>query len=141
MMSTEENKAIVRRLWEKETNRGNLSALDELCAANFVWHGPGGREHLDLKVAKKVLTGFLITFPDFHVAIEDMVAEGDKVVSYSTRTGTHQGEYRGIAPTGKKITWTWMSICRIKEGKIIEQWDEGDHLSIIQQMGVIPTPS
>jgi len=137
-MSVEENKAIVRRYFEG-WNKGNLAVFDELCAADFVWHGPGGQEHFDLKAAKKVFTRFPTTFPDFRVTIEWMVAEGDKVVSYSTRTGTHQGEYRGIAATGKRVTWTWMSICRIEGGKIIEEWDEGDHLSIIQQMGATLT--
>ena len=138
-MSVEENKAIVRRLWE-EFNKRNLSVWDELCAADLVWHAPGGLEQHDLEAMKKVVTRFLTTFPDFRVTIEDMVAEGDKVASRSTRTGTHKGEYRGIAATGNKVTWAFISIYRIEGGKIVEEWDEGDHLSMMQQMGVIPTP-
>jgi len=138
-MTVEENKAIVRRLWE-EVNKGNVSVLDELCAADFVWHAPGGLERHDLQIAKKVITRFFTTFPDFHVTIEDLIAKGDKVVTRSTRTGTHQGEYRGIAATGNKVTWTFISIYRIEGGKIVEEWDEGDHLSLMQQMGAILTP-
>lgn len=133
-MPTEENETIVRRLWE-EINKGNLSVFDELCTADFVWHAPGGVEQHDLETAKKVITRFLTTFPDFHVTIEDLIAKGDKVVTRSTRTGTHKGEYRGIAATGKKVTWTFISIYRTEGGKIVEEWDEGDHLSMMQQMG------
>ena len=139
-MSIEENKAIVRRFWE-EFNKGNLAIVDELCAADFVWHAPGGLQQVrGPERLKRILTGFSTTFPDLFVTIEDLIAEGDKVVVRSTRTGTHRGEYRGMAATGKQVTWTWVSICRIEGGKIVEEWDEGDHLSVMQQMGVVPTP-
>jgi len=138
-MSLEENKALVRRYFE-EYNKGNPAMIDELCTADFVWHAPGGLEQLSREVTKKVLTGFTTTFSDFRVTIEDMVAEGDKVVAFSKRTGTHIGEYRGIAATGKQVTWTWMVMFRIEGGKIAEEWDEGDHLSLMQQLGPITRP-
>ena len=137
-MSTEENKAIVHRFYE-ELNKGNVVALDELCTADFVWHAPGGLEQYGVEATKKILARIFTTFPDLHMTIEDMIAEGDKVVVRSTRTGTHRGEYRGIAATGKQVTWTWMSICRIERCKIVEEWNEGDHLTLVQQMGVSPT--
>jgi len=138
-MSVEENKALVCRYFE-EWNKGNVAVFDDLCTADFVWHAPGGLEQHGAEAAKKVFTRFLTTFPDFRVTIEDLIAEGDKVVCRCTRTGTHKGEYRGIAATGKQLTWTWMSMCRIEGGKMAEQWDEGDHLHVIQQMGAILTP-
>ena len=137
-MPIEENKAIVHRFYE-ELNKGNLAVLDELFAADFVWHAPGGLEQYGAEATKKIHARVFTTFPDLHVTIEDMIAEGDKVVVRSTRTGTHRGEYRGIAATGRQVTWTWMSICRIEGGRIVEEWNEGDHLTLIQQMGVSPT--
>lgn len=135
-MSVEENKAIVRRIWE-ETNKRNLSVLDELCAGDLVWHTPGGLEQHDLETVKEVFTRFLTSFPDFHVTIEDIVAEGDKVVTRSTRTGTQRGEWRGVAATGRHLKWTWVNVSRIEGGKIVEEWEEGDHLSIMQQLGLV----
>ena len=137
-MSIDENKALVHRMWEA-INKGNLTVLDELSAANFVWHAPGGSEHHDLETSKKIIARFFTTFPDFHVTVEDMVAEDDKVVMRSTRTGTHKGEYRGIAATGKRVTWTFISIYRIEGDKIVEEWDESDHLNMMQQMGATLT--
>lgn len=140
-MSVEENKAIVKRFVKEVLNERNLAVVDELCAADFVWHAPGGLEQVrGPERLKRLLTGFSTTFPDLRVTIEDLIAEGDKVVVRSTRTGTHRGEYRGIAATGKRATWTWVSIHRIVGGKIVEEWDEGDHLSVMQQIGAIPAP-
>jgi len=138
-MSTEENKAIVRRSFE-EFNKGNLAVFDELYEANFVGHLAGMEEIRGPEGLKKLVTTFLTAFPDFRITVEDLIAEGDKVVCRSTRTGTHKGEWLGIAATGKKVTWTYISIYRIEGGKIVEEWYEGDYLGLMQQLGAIPTP-
>lgn len=78
-------------------------------------------------------------FPDLHLTIDDMVAERDKVVARVRWTGTHQGDYRGIAPTGKQVTFTAITIYRIVGGKVVEVWEEGDSLGLMQQLGIIPT--
>jgi predicted ester cyclase len=79
-------------------------------------------------------------FPDYHITIEDVVAEGDKVVLRFHWSGTHKGEFMGIAPTGNKVTVTAMSMHRIEGGKEAEQWGELDRLGMMQQLGVVPPP-
>ena len=137
-MSTEENKAIVRRIWEEVLNKQNLALVDELIDTNYVYHGPGGQEVKGPEGLKQVFTMYLTAFPDLHFTIEDMVAEGDKVVCRVTLRGTHKGDLMGIAPTGKQVTGTRTVIHRIVGGKEVEGWDCADTLSMLQQMGVVP---
>lgn len=138
-MSVEENKAIVRRIYE-EFKRRNLPAYYELHATDYVFHLPGGVEVRGLERLKQTITMVLSAFPDYHEAVEDMVAEGDMVVVRHTLTGTHKGEWLGIAATGKKVTWTAIAILRIVGGKLVEAWAEIDMLGVMQQLGAIPTP-
>ena len=138
-MSIEENKALVRRFWE-EWSKGNLGIVDELEASNCVSHGPGVREIRGPEGLKQLLATVLTALPDYHVTVEDMVAEGDKVVARLTETGTHQGDFQGIPPTGKWCTVSSINISRIVGGKIVETWSEADMLGLMQQLGVIPTP-
>ncbi len=136
-MSTQANKAIVRRLIEAAWNQGNLAVIDELIAPDYVLHidapGPGGREGYKQDVAMH-----RSAFPDLQFTIDDLVAEGDKVVLRATLRGTHQGEYIGIPPTDKAITLTAISVRRIADGQIAEEWVELDMLGLLQQFGVIP---
>jgi predicted ester cyclase len=81
----------------------------------------------------------LRAFPDHHETIDDIVAEDDKVVARVRWTGTHQGEYLGAAPTGKQVTYTAITIYRIEGGKVVESWQEGDRIGLMQQLGVIPS--
>jgi len=138
-MSTEENKAIVRRFWE-EFNKKNLAVVDELYAANFVFHRAGMEDIRGSEGLKQYLATALTAFPDFHYTVEDMVAEGDKVVVRLTGTGTHQGEFQGIAPTGKQVTLTATQVHRLVGGKFVETWAVADMLGLMQQLGAIPTP-
>jgi predicted SnoaL-like aldol condensation-catalyzing enzyme len=86
-MSTEENKAVVRRIWEEILNKGDLALVDEIIATNYVGHGPGGQEVKGSEGLKQLFTMYLNAFPDLHFTIEDMVAEGDKVVCHVTGQG------------------------------------------------------
>ena len=138
MSVEEENKSLVRRMFE-ELNKGNLASIDDLYAADFVWHAPGGSEHYDRETMKGMLASFLTTFPDFHVTIEDLIAEGDKVVLRFASTATHQGEYLGMAPTGKQVKSPGITIYRITGGKVVEEWAERDMLGPMQQLGAIPS--
>jgi len=138
-MSIEENKALVRRFLE-EMNKKNLAVVDELYAANFVGHLAGMEDVRGPEGLKQLVTGFLTAFPDLHRVIEDLVAEGDKVVARLTVTGTHKGDFQGIAPTGKQATVTVIVIFRIVGGKIVETWELIDMLGVMQQIGAIPTP-
>lgn len=139
-MPTEENKAIARRWGEEVWGKGNLAAVDELYATNFVfnWAPPGVGP--DLEGYKQTVTMFFAAFADIQASSEDMVAEGDKVAVRWTWRCTHKGEYMGIAPTGKQVTLTGIGIVRIAGGKIVEEWGEMDNLGMMQQLGVIPPP-
>ena len=136
-MSTEENKAVVHRCWDA-INKHNLAGVFEDCAPDYVIHGTGVFPDMDLAGAKQLTTAFWAAFPDMHVVVEDMIAEGDKVVSRYTIRATHQGEFMGIPPTGKQVSWTGIGIDRIKDGKFVEGWMNEDNLGLMQQLGAIP---
>ncbi len=140
-MSTEHNKALVRRLVDEIFNRGNVGAADELMAPDFVEHEelppgvPSGRDGV-----KHMTVMLRSAFPDFRATIEDMMAEGDKVVLRMTWTGTHQGEFMGIPPTGRSVSFGVIDIIRIAEGKFVEHWGQMDNMALMQQLGAIPEP-
>ena len=138
-MSIEQNKAMFRRMVEEMFNQGNLSVVDEVMAADFVEHEelppglPGGLDGV------KVLTAQLReAFPDFKAVIEDLVAEGDRVVSRMVWTGTQKGEFMGIPPTGKSISVEVIDIVRVDRGKFVEHWGIMDNMTMMQQLGVMP---
>ncbi len=138
-MSTEENKAIVRRFFE-ETSRGNLDVLDALMSENYVDHNlppglPPGREG-----QRRLIRSYLQAFPDLRFTIEELIAEGDKVVTRGRYQGTQQGELMGIPPTGKQVNVALIDIVRVADGKFVEHWIEADTLGLLQQLGALPTP-
>ncbi|MFQ5857830.1 MAG: ester cyclase [Anaerolineae bacterium] len=137
-MSLEQNKALVRRSVEA-SNARDPDAYDEFYPEDYVMHLPGGQE-LGRAEWKQMGDTFLAAFPDQHVTLDDMIAEGDKVAVRGTNRCTHQGELMGIPPTGKQVTYTWMSINRIAGGKIVETWAEHDLMGLMQQLGALPTP-
>jgi predicted ester cyclase len=128
-MSVERNKASVRPFIEEPWNKGELATLDELCAPNYILHGLGGLQELKIGC-----TDVRRAFPDFHFTVEEMIAEGDKVAFRWTTWGTHQGEYEGIAPTGKVVTTTGITILRFAEGKIVEDRFESGSPGLRQQL-------
>jgi steroid delta-isomerase-like uncharacterized protein len=139
-MSTD-NKMLFRQFIEEVANQGNIAAIDELLVPNFISHEelppgiPAGREG-----AKVLFTMLRSAFPDLQVAIEDQIAEEDKVVARTTWRGTHPGEFLGIPPTGKPVKYAVIDIVRIAEGKIVEHWAVVDMLGLMQQLGMIPQP-
>ncbi|GAC1367274.1 MAG: ester cyclase [Ktedonobacteraceae bacterium] len=138
-MSTEDNKALARRYIEEVFNQKNLALVDELNTPDFVLHNASmtiqGREPY-----KQYLSMLLTAFPDMHISIEDMIAEGDIVTERVTIRSTHKGDYMGIPPTGKQATMTAIYIIRFTNGKGVEVWANSDDLGAMQQLGVIPTP-
>ena len=138
-MSTEENKAIVRRFLEEVINQKNLAVVDELLASNYVGHIAGMEDVRGSVELKQALTVLFTAFPDYQDTIEDMVAEGDEVVGRWTSPWTHKGEFMGIAATGKQGATTAIAIFRIEEGKIVEEWEMIDMLGLMQQLGAIST--
>ena len=139
-MSVEENKAIARRWNDEIWSKGNLAVIDELFATDFVWHYAPPGVAPDLEGYRRYQTESLAAFADMNCVIEVILAEGDKVARRVTWTGTHKGTYMGIAPTGKQVTLTVITIERIEGGKIAEQWGEADMLGLMQQLGVMPSP-
>jgi len=135
-MSFEENKKIVRR-YQNIYNSNNLDALDEIMAFDVLTPKIMPNMPPGLEGAKAVHQKTLVGMPDFHTEIQDLVAEGDKVVARVIMTGTHTGDFYGIPPTGKHVSFTGMYIARIADGKIAEHWGEEDGVSLLQQLGVL----
>ncbi len=138
-MSTEENKALSRRLIEEVWNQGNLAVIDELTAPNYVDHDPTRPIH-GPEGMKQFVSMYLTAYPDTHFTIEDQIAEGDRVVTRWTARGTHKGPLMGIPPTGKQVTVAGISIDRVVNGKLVEDWSSYDALGMMQQLGVVPAP-
>ena len=135
---SEANKALVRRFYEEVLERGNLALVDELFASNYVYHEPAVGEVKGPEGIKQLAAMYRTAFPDLRMTIEDLVAEGDKVVSRWTGRGTHRGELMGVAPTGKEMTVTGVVISRIIGGKFVEDWENYDTLGMMQQLGALP---
>ena len=137
---SEENKALVRRYFEEIWDKGNLDLIEELFTTNFVRHGPTATEGevRGLEGFKGVVSMYRTAFPDLRVPIEDLIAEGDRVVTRWTARGTHQGELMGIAPTGNQVGVTGIIVDRISGGKIEEEWVDYDTLHLMQQIGAAP---
>lgn len=132
-MSLEENKAIIHRLVEI-FNQHDVALLDELIAPDFVDHDFQLR---GLEKFKQTETINYTVFPDIHRTVQDIIAEGEKVWIRFQDTGTHIGDYRGVAPTGKKVTLTGVLIWRLIEGKVVEKEGVYDQLEFFKQVGVI----
>jgi steroid delta-isomerase-like uncharacterized protein len=137
-MSVETNKAIVRRYFAQILNEQRHDLVEEFLTEDIVLHGSGLAPGLD--VVKQWLTTFATAFPDGHQGIEDVVAEGDRVVARTTFTGTHQGEIQGIPATNKLVSIPSITIFRMDNGKIAEGWLVSDSLGMMQQLGAIPGP-
>jgi len=137
----EANKAIVVRYIDEVWSQGNLDTLDEISSADAVGHSPVEPNNpvVGIEAGKQTTTVYRAAFPDLHLTIDDMIAEGDKVVVRWSSTGTHQGEFVGIPPTGKQITSTGVVICRIADSVIVETWWAWDALGQLQQLGAIPS--
>src|SRR5215472_2086009 len=134
-MSLEANKALVRHHIEEALNNKHLDVINETVAADFVDHTnppdwPEGREG-----HRQIVALFHSAFPDFHYAIEHEVAEGDMVVIRGTYHFTHEGEFFGIAPTGKQVTTTGMHLFRIADNQLTEHWCNNDDLGPCGSLG------
>lgn len=138
-MSAEENKLLVRRFLEEVVNIGNLDVAGQFIAPTIHDHNMGP-EPLGLEEYKRHILAVRTTYPDFHVTIEDLIAQGDKVVARVTGCGTHLGRWWGVAPTGRQVTITGINIDRIVDGKIVEHWGEADTVSSLLQIGAIAEP-
>ena len=137
-MSIEQNKEIASRLHEEVVNQKNLSALEDYVATEVVWHNPPPGLAPGMEGYKQFFPMVYAAFPDWHSAIEDVIAEGDKVVHRFSGRGTHEGEWMGIAPTGKQVTVAGIIIYRVVGNKIVEEWIQYDIMGLMQQLGAVP---
>lgn len=136
-MSAEENKALAQRSWELVGQR-NPDLLEVVYAADVVWHEPD-QDVQGLEEAKQFFSTYLTAFPDFNATVEDVLAEGDKAATRWTIRGTHQGEIEEFGPpTGRQIALEGITVHRIEGGKIVEEWERYDNLSVMQQLGLAP---
>src|SRR5260370_39059888 len=139
-MTTKETKSPIRRYIEEAWNKGNAASIEELMATSYARYMEGSAPPLDREGQKQRIKGFLNAFPDFRLTIEDLVAEGDKVVFRMTGRGTHHGAFMGITPTGKPMTITIIDIARFANGQVVEHWGNRDALGMLQQLGAILMP-
>jgi len=133
------NKAVVSMFVEEVINQGRLERADDLVAMDFVELDPLPGQRQGREGLKEVIGQMRSAFPDIHWVLDEMVAEDDKVFSRFTWSGTHRGAFLGIPATGRSIRVTGMVLDRIAEGKMAESRILMDRLSLMQQMGVIPT--
>jgi predicted ester cyclase len=144
-MTTEENKAVVRRAYLDGLNKRDLSVIDEVFDRDYVVHYHGLPPARGIESAKEFLTEFLSAFPDIWFTIEDQIAEGDKVVTRWSAQGTHKGDWQGmpaktkaIPASGKRVTFSATDIYLIANGKIVEEWNTLEQLDVLSQIGAIP---
>jgi steroid delta-isomerase-like uncharacterized protein len=140
-LSTDENKAVVRRAFDSMSEGPDafVAEHDQIYSPNLVGHF-SGMPPVDIDMHRQFGLGTFSAFPDLKRPVEDLVAEGDKVVARWTSTGTHDGEFMGIPPTGKRVTTSGITIFRLEGGKIVEEWSESDMLGMMQQVGAVPAP-
>ena len=136
-MSAEENKAIVRRYLDEAWIKRNVNILDELMAPNYARYLPGLDKPLGKEAQKQRLAGFFTAMPDLAFTLDDLFAEGDRVVFRVTIQGTHEGTFLGVAPTGKQLTVTAIDIARLENGKIVDHWGQMDMAGLMRQLGLI----
>jgi steroid delta-isomerase-like uncharacterized protein len=139
-VSLEENKAVVRRWIEGGYGRGNLDLIEEMIAPDFVNRTPLPGQPPTREGVAGGVRGLRAAFPDLAVTIEEIVAEGDLVVTRDVSRGTHRGPFAGIPPTGRQVTVSRIAIFRVKDGRITEHWANVDMLGLMQQLGAIPAP-
>jgi steroid delta-isomerase-like uncharacterized protein len=133
----EQNKAVVRGYMENVLNKGDLAAFDNYASDDVLFNNTKGLK----QQIPAMFQALRAAFPDVHLTIEDQIAEGDKVATRVTFHGTHEGEWRGVPPTGKQVAYQGIAIDRIVNGKVVEMWHEADTSGMLRQIGAAPSPS
>lgn len=136
-MPIEDNKAVTRSVFEEVFSKGDVAAIDKYYATDYIENFPAPGLPLGLEGVKKYVLVLRSAFPDFKYTVEDTIAEGDKVMARVTARGTHRGEFFGISPTGRQVTWAEIHIDRFANGKLVEHWALMDHLRILQQFHAV----
>ena len=137
----EDNKAIARRSFEELFTKGELEVADEVFAPDYIAHDPSQPRDLHgPEEFKQYVRMYRSAFPDLELHVEEQIAEGDRVVTRFTATGTHRGELMGIPPTGNRVTVTGITIDRLVDGKSAESWISYDAMGMLRQLGVLAAP-
>jgi steroid delta-isomerase-like uncharacterized protein len=131
--SPEQNKQLIHQVFESY-NQQDMEKAEKLFSPKHVFHFPGAPP-MDWNSHKQFILGLSKAFPDLHFKIEDIVAEGDKVAYRLTVRGTHKGEFQGIPPTNKKVSFSSTGISNIMDGKVAEDWVDADVMGLMQQLG------
>jgi len=139
MPALDENKKLYLRLAGEVLTNKNLAVVDELITSDFTEHVGGQARRVGVEGFKAARLRRNAAFPDWKVTVDDIIAEGDKVVARATGEGTHLGEYMGIPPTGRRIKVSWIAIYRIADGRLAEHWQHIDELGLRQQLGAVLT--
>jgi steroid delta-isomerase-like uncharacterized protein len=134
----ERNKAVIRRFVEEVQNKKDFTIYDELIDPKFVNLSAPHGIPADGKGGRMWLSTFADAYPDSEFTIDEMIGEGDRVVTKKTLRGTHTGEFGGIPATGRRVTLQYVDIMRVRDGRILEHWVSMDQLSWLQQLGVMP---
>ncbi len=137
---SDSNEAAIRRYFDEVLNRGNLAVIDEIIANDFVFHDPSAEEVLGPAGEKELVLQYRTAFPDLRVTIEDMLSEGETVVTRWSYQGTHRGPLEGVAPTGKRVSGTAITIDRFHGGKVQESWSYWDAFGLMKQLGAFQDP-
>lgn len=135
---SEQNKATARRFYDEVFNRGDVSAIDQLCAADFKDHTAMPGQAPGAQGLKQIMGAYFKAFPDMKVKVEEIIAEGDFVAARFSGSATHNGELFGTAPTGKRITFNGIDFLRFKNGKVTDAWHQGDDVIALMQLGIKP---
>ena len=135
-MSIEENKTVMRRILIEMVNQGDLALAEELIAPDYVYRSPGSPELHGPDGMRDLVLSYRNAFPDLQLEIQEMIAEGDKVVTLYTIHGTHQGDLEGIPPTGKQMATPAIIISTFRDGKLAEEYEVIDTLDMLTQLGV-----
>lgn len=138
--SIEENKRIARRIPEEIATQGNLDHIEEVCAPDVIDHSPLGEVRGRAEFRAQLET-VLEAFGNLTATVEDVIAEGDTVAMRVTLSGTHDGEFMGIEPTGESFEIENMVITRIEDGLVAERWVQPDMLGLLTQLGVVDLPT
>jgi steroid delta-isomerase-like uncharacterized protein len=134
---SEHYKDLARQTWEI-VNQHNPDLIEEFYPPDFVWHEPDG-DIQGYEQAKQFVSTFFKGFPDINITVDDVIGEGDQVVSRYTIRGTHQGETEEFGPpTNKQMELEGITVHRFEDGKIVEEWERYDNLSVLQQLGLVP---
>ena len=131
---------VMRRFIKEVINNGNFSVLSELIHPNYVYRSPDQQFH-GPEAIKGLFTAYRAAFSDLNIEIDDLVAADEKVVILFTLTGTHKGDLMGIAATDKRVKVHGVVMSRFEEGKIVEEWEILDQLTMFQQLGVVSLPA